>query len=310
MIKNLLAYSIFTLSLLLSGCGFDAEDKIPEQEANETVTVAITEGELLIESDKIGAQILIDGKRSGTIESNKTRIDLKFGEYSIKLEDKSRRVDWHYFAQKDILIDSEFVKWRPDFNKQASEYRIQRLAAEQQDLELLKKSEKVLKITKRYQENDNGTITDLTTGLTWMQCIQGQSGNMCEQGQSAKVSLAEAKIIANNSSFAGHNDWRVPKIVELHTLVRCFQGRTPILRNDDNRSIVVKSQAQNGECFSKIYGVATINKDLFPNTPLAPVLSDSSIDENNNWLIDFSKGNEMPASNKNGAVLRLVRGGN
>lgn len=56
-----------------------------------------------------------------------------------------------------------------------------------------------------YQDNGDGTVTDLVTGLTWIQ----------DPGD--KVSYAEALQIAEDYEFAGYDDWRMPSIKELYS---------------------------------------------------------------------------------------------
>ncbi len=65
-----------------------------------------------------------------------------------------------------------------------------------------------------YQDNGDGTVTDLNTGLMW------------QQDPGGKMSYAEA--VANTSSFnlAGYNDWRLPTIKELYSLI-LFSGIDP-----------------------------------------------------------------------------------
>lgn len=58
-----------------------------------------------------------------------------------------------------------------------------------------------------YQDNGDGTVTDLRTGLTWMQ----------DPGE--KVTYAEGLALAGDFSTAGHDDWRVPTIKELYSLM-------------------------------------------------------------------------------------------
>ena len=58
-----------------------------------------------------------------------------------------------------------------------------------------------------YFDNGDGTVTDLNTGLMWMQ----------DPGE--KMEYYEAIAYADNYSFAGHDDWRVPTITELYSLM-------------------------------------------------------------------------------------------
>ncbi len=65
-----------------------------------------------------------------------------------------------------------------------------------------------------YRDNGDGTVTDITTGLMWSKTVDKN-----------KVSLNEAKKIAQGMTLAGHSDWRVPDIKELYSLID-FRGYT------------------------------------------------------------------------------------
>ncbi|MBF0573222.1 MAG: DUF1566 domain-containing protein [Desulfamplus sp.] len=66
-------------------------------------------------------------------------------------------------------------------------------------------------IKNRYEANDNGTVIDHATGLIWQ-----QSGS--EINFSYKAALDYVDNL-NNQSFAGYNDWRIPTISELLSLL-------------------------------------------------------------------------------------------
>lgn len=70
-----------------------------------------------------------------------------------------------------------------------------------------------------YTDNGNGTITDNVTGLMW------------QQDMGEKISYADAIEKANTMTLGGHNDWRVPTIKELYSLILfsgSVNGETPI----------------------------------------------------------------------------------
>lgn len=70
------------------------------------------------------------------------------------------------------------------------------------------------------QASADGTATDSATGLTWMRCIVGQTwtGTAC-LGDPPYSSLDQIRGMTGTTSFAGQNDWRLPTIRELMTLV-------------------------------------------------------------------------------------------
>lgn len=63
-----------------------------------------------------------------------------------------------------------------------------------------------------YKDNDDGTITDNVTGLMW------------EQNMGEKISFADAFTKAESSTLADYDDWRVPSIKELYSLI-LFTGQ-------------------------------------------------------------------------------------
>lgn len=60
----------------------------------------------------------------------------------------------------------------------------------------------------QFTDNGNGTITDQATGLMWMQNDNGEA-----------LSWEEALPYAENFSFAGYSDWRLPSAKELQSIV-------------------------------------------------------------------------------------------
>jgi hypothetical protein len=62
-----------------------------------------------------------------------------------------------------------------------------------------------------FQNNNDGTISDLATGLMWPQADNGT-------GMDWEHALAYAQS-QNNANYLGHNDWRLPDTKELQSLV-------------------------------------------------------------------------------------------
>jgi hypothetical protein len=80
-------------------------------------------------------------------------------------------------------------------------------------------------------EAKGDVVTDTGTGLTWMRCALGQhwTAGSCA-GEAAVMTWSEALSAiddVNLDSIAGHDDWRLPKLPELASIVerQCFNPR-------------------------------------------------------------------------------------
>lgn len=65
-----------------------------------------------------------------------------------------------------------------------------------------------------YTNNGDGTVTDNNTGLMWQQGLYD-----------LKYTYDESFIVADTATIGGYDDWRVPTIKELYSLI-LFSGRT------------------------------------------------------------------------------------
>lgn len=85
--------------------------------------------------------------------------------------------------------------------------------------------------TSRFVFNDNGTVTDTETEITWMRCALGQKwdGKTCA-GKAHEYSWQEAMDAVaelNSDSFGEPSSWRLPLVPELASIVerQCFEPR-------------------------------------------------------------------------------------
>lgn len=138
----------------------------------------------------------------------------------------------------------------------------------------------------RYVDNGDGTVTDLTSGLMWKQCAEGQTGADCSVGDAVvynwQEALQRAEAVDRGAGFAGHNDWRLPNIKELGSLVetKCVEP--------------------------------AINTTLFPNTPSAGFWSGSPYAGNTGYAfyVGFSNGRDITIGRLfTVGHVRLVRSG-
>ncbi|MCF7992791.1 MAG: DUF1566 domain-containing protein [Thiohalocapsa sp.] len=74
----------------------------------------------------------------------------------------------------------------------------------------------------RFIDNNNGTLTDTATGLQWKRCSEGQTwnGSTCI-GAAALYTWPEAlqSVAGPAGSYAGSNDWRLPNVKELSSIL-------------------------------------------------------------------------------------------
>jgi hypothetical protein len=73
-------------------------------------------------------------------------------------------------------------------------------------------------VTPSYKDNEDGTITDLNTGLMWI------------KSRGVKLSWDSTFIMAAQCNLGGYMDWRVPTIKELYSLIN-FNGKSGLTSN-------------------------------------------------------------------------------
>ena len=70
----------------------------------------------------------------------------------------------------------------------------------------------------RFIDNNDGTVTDLVTNLMWVKNPHALSGNSSSLERTWQNGMDFSNGVAI-SNFAGYNDWRMPNVRELHSLV-------------------------------------------------------------------------------------------
>jgi hypothetical protein len=65
----------------------------------------------------------------------------------------------------------------------------------------------------RFVNNYDGTVTDTTSGLTWVQ----NPTSVCPE----RVNWRKAVEVCQNLNLGTHSDWRLPKITEFQSLLDC-----------------------------------------------------------------------------------------
>jgi tetratricopeptide (TPR) repeat protein len=170
--------------------------------------------------------------------------------------------------------------------KQAAETAAAEKAVSEAKLADLK--DHLVKTGYRYLDNGDGTITDTQTKLQWMRCSQGQTWSEGACKGAAKTMGWEAAK-GERADFAGHNDWRLPTIEELRTLVWCSNGK-PDYFSQGKHAASGDSGCQ-GEP-GKDHQSPTIDLLAFPNTQPNWFWSSSAYANYSNsaWIVNFPNG--------------------
>jgi hypothetical protein len=135
--------------------------------------------------------------------------------------------------------------------------------------------------TSDFTDHGDGTVTHLSTGLTWKRCPEGQGGTDCSNGTASVYTWQQALQVAGDHSFAGHADWRLPNIRELTSIIELACTHP------------------------------TINLDVFPMDSGTDVWSSSpfALAPNYAWGVIFSFGGDNAYNRSDEFRVRLVRGG-
>ena len=135
----------------------------------------------------------------------------------------------------------------------------------------------------QFEQHDDGTVTDKNTGLMWQRCLVGQTGVDCAADAAKTFSWAEALLYpglkTGQSALAGYQDWRLPNIRELASLVE-LQCSNP-----------------------------AINLTLFPNNGVGHLWSSSPYRfyPHYAWFLDFADGIFIYGDRQYKKFVRLVR---
>lgn len=131
-----------------------------------------------------------------------------------------------------------------------------------------------------------------------MRCSMGQSwdGSMC-QGSPKQYTWDDIKKTAN-FSYENYNDWRVPTLKELQTIVYCSSGKPKVWDNIHN------------QCEGD-YAKPTIMSDVFPQTPSSWEFMSSSLVKfywgSTPGIVNFINGQSHAIEDANHPIPHVVR---
>ena len=173
--------------------------------------------------------------------------------------------------------------------------------------------------TERYKIHADGTVIDTKTNLMWQRCSQGQrwTGSSCEgnpstmtldEAYASKVQQAPWHALWSNKSqawpsFAGYNDWRMPTIEELRSLIWCSNG-TP---SEEAWKYGCSGMGNRNGPYQK----PTLDIKVFPNTPpwqfWSSTASAYSSASSRAWVVYFGGGCVNDFAGSYNYAVRLVR---
>lgn len=279
------------------------------------VTLGLTacekpKGTLKITTSPSDAEIYINGERMGNSPAKKGQpfeVEIAEGEYTVeakipkdeyvyKCENKEVAVSANALQTVNISVDD----WC--FTKKGEQQKAEMEKLEAPSKKIALASDAYRNLPSRVQDfviNSNGTVYDKRTKFEWMRCSLGQTiqGNICV-GNAKTYTWQEAQDIARGYHFAGHDDWHLPNIWELETLVHCSLGR----EKPRDKHLDLNGCSGN-------YKSPAIVRSVFPNTYNGFYWSSSPfVNSNNNaWGVSFYYGYDSYYNKSYSYRARLVR---
>ncbi len=164
-----------------------------------------------------------------------------------------------------------------------------------------------------YTAYANGMAIDNNTGMMWSRCSIGQQwdGTTCTgQAQSYTWQGAVNTVaILNQQNYLGCNDWQLPHIEDLHSLIDCRVGFKEIVKIASKTGNVTEVESW---CKGDNYPRPAINQQVFPNTQgdLRSFYWSSSEDAGNSnqaWVVNFGYGYDNHSNHADNGFLRVAR---
>jgi hypothetical protein len=149
--------------------------------------------------------------------------------------------------------------------------------------------------TLSYTDNRDGTITDNNTCLVWEK--KSDDGSIHDKDSVYTWDNAFDMHVAtlNATNFAGYNDWRVPNVKELQSIVN-YENFDPAVSPEFNNACIPGCNGLNCSCTAT--SVEYFSSSIKAFVPVEP------------WVVDFFDGG-VPNRGKGRGTghVRAVRGG-
>jgi len=152
-----------------------------------------------------------------------------------------------------------------------------------------------------YHDNGDGTISDLNTGLMWEKKSADGSDHDVSKTFVWSSALTDTvwdwinainTEVGNGIGFAGFNDWRLPNVRELQSILdfgRLLPAVDPVFNNNVSTGCTVLTCSATAQFYWSSTTVATVDIDA--------------------WTVDFSVSHNVAALKTGSHSVRAVRGG-
>lgn len=148
-------------------------------------------------------------------------------------------------------------------------------------------------ITRSYTDNGDGTVTDNHTGLMWEKLSDDGSIHDKDVPYTWSDAFATKVATLNSGSFAGYNDWRVPSVMELQSIVN-FGAANPSVDTAFDSACAPNCTVTTCSC--------TQSYNYWASTTNLSVPSGA-------WIVDFNDGAAYGTFKINDYYVRAVRAG-
>lgn len=150
-------------------------------------------------------------------------------------------------------------------------------------------------IARSFTDNGDGTITDHATGLMWEKLADDGSVHDRDDGYTWADAVSGKIATLNSGNFAGHNDWRLPNLMELETLRNMAMFfPSPMTYSAFNDSCTGGCTVTTCSC--------TFGADYWSS-------STHQYDPIEAWIVDFFWGEVRRVHKADDAFVRAVRSG-
>jgi len=145
----------------------------------------------------------------------------------------------------------------------------------------------------KFKDNGDGTIKDKVTGLIWEKKSDDGSINDVDTTYTWDNAFAAHVAGLNAANFAGRNDWRVPNVKELQSIID-YEAFNPAVDPAFNNGCTPGCTVLTCSCTSA--------STYWSSSTFADGPSDA-------WLVNFNFGGVFFAGKDNSVSVRAVRGG-